>query len=162
MYFCWHELLNVSQKCLVLSIFNTTTPGHPHLALLLPQSFVPSLFIIHTLAPFICSAQWHSHHFLVEISSVASAAPRWRSVLPTWRSTLDGLAHITRLISYLSRSYSFKSLLTLLKWLLKWSSQDFNICYSTSPLLSLYLAHPDSAIKSQLNHHRSVSPLHTS
>ena len=41
----------------------------------------------HTLAPFICSAQWHSHHFLVEISSVASAASRWRSVLSTWPST---------------------------------------------------------------------------
>lgn len=43
-----------------------------------------------------------------------------------------------------------KSLLTFLKWFPKWASQDFNICYSTNPLLSLYLAHPESAVKSSL------------
>ena len=65
----------------------------------------------------------------------------------------------TSFISVTPSFFPLTSLWTLPKWLLKWSSQDFNTCYSTSPLLSLYLAHPDSALKSQLNHRRSVSPI---
>lgn len=73
-------------------------------------------------------------------------------------SARSGLHYQTGLILATPPShFALKSLRALLG-LLNDYSEDFGPCYSFTlelhqPLLSVYLAHPDSAITSQFNHH---------
>ena len=132
MYFCWHELLNVSQKCLVLSIFNTTTPGHPHLALLLPQSFVPSLFIVHTrlLLLFVLLSDIVTIFLLKSLQWLLRLLDEDQCYqLGLLLSGQSSPHYQTSFIFVTPLFFPLKSLLTLLKWLLKWSSQDFNTLF---------------------------------
>lgn len=88
------------QVPLYLYIVNSTTPGHHHLLLVVLRSFSLWLFIIRLLLPIHFPHNSQNDLANTEISSVASVALRWGSTFLILHPIfLDGLAHITSLIS---------------------------------------------------------------